>query len=134
LNATETTVDERQWDIEVATNKLLDDYEDSIYQVQKLQNIVAGLKGTGKIISSTRELLEYYYSSISAVRIPTKGRYMQIDQQIGKLYDVVRQKCYASFAHKKSVRMLLNAERQIAVPSHRCRAEVLCKIASGIHT
>jgi hypothetical protein len=111
LNATETTIDERQWDIEAATNKLLDDYKESIYQVQKLQNIVAGLKATGKIISSTRELLEYYYSSISVVRIPTKGRYMQIDQQIGKLYNVIQKKCCASFAHKKSVRMLLNAER-----------------------
>jgi len=111
LNATETTIDERQWDIEVATNKLLDDYKDSIYQVQKLQDIVVGLKATGKTISSTRELLEYYYSSISVVRIPTKGRYMQIDQQIGKLYDVIQHKCGVSFAHKKSVRMLLNAER-----------------------
>ncbi|KAK0724572.1 hypothetical protein B0H67DRAFT_657154, partial [Lasiosphaeris hirsuta] len=104
-------MDERQWEFEVATRKLLEDYKDSVYQVQKLQNIVAGLKATGKIISSTQELLEYYYSSITVVHIPTKGRYMQIDKQIGKLYDVIRKQCSVSFAHKKSVRMLLNADR-----------------------
>ncbi|KAK3379099.1 hypothetical protein B0T24DRAFT_716735 [Lasiosphaeria ovina] len=111
LNATENAIDEKQWDLEVATEKLLDDYKDSIHQVQKLQNIVASLKTIDKNISSTKELLEYYYSSITVVRIPTKGRYMLIDDQIGKLHAVIRQKCSTSFAHKKSVRMLLNAER-----------------------
>ncbi|KAK3389280.1 hypothetical protein B0H63DRAFT_537088 [Podospora didyma] len=111
LNATENAIDEKQWELDVATDKLLGDYKDSIHQVQKLQNIVASLKTIGKNISSTKELLEYYYSSITVVRIPTKGRYMQIDKQIGKLHDVIQQKCSLSFAHKKSVRMLLNAER-----------------------
>jgi hypothetical protein len=111
LNATENAIDEEQWDLDVATEKLLEDYKDSVHQVQKLQNIVASLKTIGKHISSTKELLEHYYSSITVVRIPTKGRYMQIDEQIGKLHQVIQQKCSASFAHKKSVRMLLNAER-----------------------
>lgn len=111
LNATENAIDEKQWNLEVATKKLLEDYRDSIHQVQKLQNIVASLKTIGKNISSTKELLEYYYSSITVVRIPTKGRYMQIDEQIAKLHQVIKQQCLQSFSHKRSVRMLLNAER-----------------------
>ena len=111
LNATENAIDEKQWDLDVATQKLLNDYKDSVHQVQKLQNIVASLKTIGKDITSTKDLLEYYYSSITVVRIPTKGRYMQIDEQVGKLYDVIKQKCLLSYSHKKAVRMLLNAER-----------------------
>lgn len=111
LNATENAINEEQWDLKIATERLLEDYKDSVFQVQKLQNIVASLKTIGKNISSTKDLLEYYYSSITVVRIPTKGRYMQIDEQIGKLHQVIQQKCSLSFAHKKSVRMLLNAER-----------------------
>jgi hypothetical protein len=110
LNATENAIEESQWDPVIATRKLLDDYNDSIDQVQSLQNTVKGLKAIGKEISSTKELLEYYYSSITVVRIPTKGRYMLIDEQVGKLREVIHKKCVASFAGKKAVRMHLNAE------------------------
>jgi hypothetical protein len=64
-----------------------------------------------KKISNTRELLESYYSSITVVRIPSKGRYMLMDEQMGKLQDVIALKCAVSLAHKKKIRMLLNAER-----------------------
>ena len=111
LNATENSVDDDQWDLQFATHRLLDEYKDSIRQVPRLQSIVASLRTIGKNISSTKELLEYYYSSITVVRIPTKGRYMKIDQQIGKLHDVIQDKCLLSFSHKRSVRMLLNADR-----------------------
>ncbi len=111
LNATENSVDDNQWDLDVATHRLLDEYRDSISQIPKLQSIVSSLRTIGKTISSTKELLEYYYSSITVVRIPTKGRYMLIDKQIGKLHDMIQCKCLASFGHKKQVRMLLNADR-----------------------
>lgn len=35
---------------------------------------------------------------------------MQIDEQIGKLYDIIGRKCALSHAQKKKFRMLLNAE------------------------
>ncbi len=111
LNATENDIEETQWDLGVATEKLMEAYTDSFRRIPKLQDIVAGLWTIGKRISSTKELLEYYYSSITIVRIPTKGRYMQIDEQIGKLYGVIQEKCALSFRHKKRIRMLLNAER-----------------------
>jgi hypothetical protein len=110
LNATENAIDESQWDPVIATNKRLDDYSDSINQVQSLQNTVKNLKATGKDISSTKDLLEYYYSSITVVRIPTKGRYMLLDEQVAKLRDAIQTKCIASFAYKKLFRMHLNAE------------------------
>ncbi|KAM5355310.1 hypothetical protein ACJ41O_001956 [Fusarium nematophilum] len=110
LNATETSIDEKQWNIETATRGLLDDYQESVHQVSALQDILARLEALGKGIKTTKDLLEYYYSSVTVVRIPAKGRYMKIDEQIGKLYDTINRKCALSHAQKKRIRMLLNAE------------------------
>ena len=111
LNATPNNIDDEQWDVDIATEKLLEVYKESIHRIPKLMDTVAHLRRIGKNISSTKELLEYYYSSVSVVRIPTQGRYMQIDTQIGKLYLAIQQKCSASFVQKRQIRMLLNAER-----------------------
>ncbi|KAL9572020.1 hypothetical protein ACKAV7_003852 [Fusarium commune] len=112
INATETSIDDAQWDPDVATKALLDDYENSIYQVPALREVLARLEqGLGKKIRSTHELLLHYYSSVKIVRIPWKGRYMQIDDQVGKLYDVIISRCAKSYIYKEKIRMLLNAER-----------------------
>ena len=113
LNATESGIDEKQWDPEIATSVLLDDYKDSVKHVASLRDLVARLAAlhVDKKISTTRELLESYYSSVTVVRIPSKGRYMLIDEQIGKLQEVIASKCAASHAQKKKIRMLLNAQR-----------------------
>lgn len=113
LNATESDIDEKQWDPETATSVLLNDYKDSVKHVAGLRDLVARLAElrVDKKISNTRELLESYYSSITVVRIPSKGRYMLIDEQIGKLQEIIASKCAVSHAHKKKIRMLLNAEK-----------------------
>ena len=111
LNATPNNIEDTQWDPKVATEKLLEVYKDSIHRVPKLMDTVAYLNRIGKKISSTKELLEHYYSSVSVVRIPTQGRYMQIDAQIGKLHRAIQEKCSDSYFQKKEIRMLLNAER-----------------------
>jgi hypothetical protein len=81
-------------------------------RVASLRDLVARLSElhVDKKISNTRELLGSYYSSVTVVRIPTKGRYMLIDEQIGKLQEVIASKCAVAHAQKK-IRMLLNAER-----------------------
>lgn len=112
INATESSIDEAQWDTKTATDTLLGDYEKSVHQVAELQDILARVEQRlGKKINTSKELLEYYYSSVTVVRIPSKGRYMQIDDQIGKLYDAINYRCAKSYAHKEMIRMLLNAER-----------------------
>lgn len=104
------TTDDNQWDPDFATNKLLDDYKDSIHKVPYLQKIISN----GRIqrsIKTTRDLLEYYYFSVTVLKIPRKGCYMQIDAQLMKLSSIISDKCAASNAFKKRTRMLLNAER-----------------------
>ncbi|CAM1500480.1 Fc.00g096420.m01.CDS01 [Cosmosporella sp. VM-42] len=95
LNVTETTIDNGQWDPETATDGLLGDYESSVEQPK---------------IETTKQLLEYYYSSIKVIRIPSQGIYMKMDDQVGKLHDIIYEKCTESHDHKRKIRMLLNAE------------------------
>ncbi|RGP77832.1 hypothetical protein FLONG3_4008 [Fusarium longipes] len=109
-NDTDTSIDDQQWDPIIATQGLLNDYENSVYQVPALKDILARLADVGKHITTTKGLLEEYYSSVTVVRIPAKGRYMQIDEQIGKLYGIISDRCRTSRIRKKQVRMLLNAE------------------------
>ena len=111
LNATETDIDEKQWDTETATRILLGDYQDSVRKVPTLQDIIYRLDGLGKKIETTKELLEHYYSSVTVIRIPLKGRYMQIDNQVGKLYNLICHRCAKSYEYKEKIRMLLDAER-----------------------
>lgn len=108
LNATES---EQKCDPTAATEQLLRDYHNCVNEVPQLKAIATSLKSIGKTISCTRDLLEFYYTSVTVIGIPTKGQYLAIDQQVGKLHHIIRQKCEDSFAHKRSVRMLLNAER-----------------------
>jgi len=109
-NYTDTSIDDQQWNPNVATKGLLDDYQDSVYQVPALREKLERLANLGKGIKTTKGLLEYYYSSVTVVRVPAKGRYMRMDEQIGQLYDTILGKCSQSHARKKKVRMLLNAE------------------------
>ncbi|EKJ74391.1 hypothetical protein FPSE_05462 [Fusarium pseudograminearum CS3096] len=109
-NDTDTSIDDQQWDPDIATEGLLNDYENSVHQVPALKDILDSLAHVGKRVTTTRGLLEEYYSSVTVVRIPAKGRYMQIDEQIGKLYGIITDRCMRSRVRKKQVRMLLNAE------------------------
>ncbi|CEI60194.1 hypothetical protein FVEN_g6376 [Fusarium venenatum] len=110
VNGTDININDEQWDPMTATQGLLNDYENSVHQVPALKAILARLADAGKYITTTKGLLEEYYSSVTVVRIPTKGRYMQIDEQIGKLYEIISDRCKTSRIRKKQVRMLLNAE------------------------
>ncbi|EHK19930.1 uncharacterized protein TRIVIDRAFT_285, partial [Trichoderma virens Gv29-8] len=110
LNAAEMTTDDRQWEPEFATDKLLEDYKDSVNNVPYLQNICSSLK-LSRSIKTTKDLLNYYYLSVTVLKIPRKGHYMQIDAQLIKLYDNISSKCAESHDIKKRTRMLLNAER-----------------------
>ncbi|KAK4217215.1 hypothetical protein QBC37DRAFT_438226 [Rhypophila decipiens] len=111
LNATDNMVDANQWDTNFATTKLLEDVRESVNQVPDLQRTVEQLRYDGTAISTTKELLEFYYSSINVIRVPAKGSYQQIEEQVGKLYDAIRTNCAVNYHRKRSARMVLSAER-----------------------
>ncbi|KAI1103045.1 FabD/lysophospholipase-like protein [Jackrogersella minutella] len=104
FNATDINVDEKEWDITKATQMLMTDINDAVLREPSLQE-------HGKIIKNTKELLECYYASISVVRIPYKGSYMLMNEQVGKLSYLLKELCKASYLRKRQVRMLANTEK-----------------------
>ncbi|KAK8066852.1 hypothetical protein PG997_013599 [Apiospora hydei] len=111
LNATDTSVDEREWDIPSATELLMADIRGAIHREPALQEHVRTWRARGKTINSTQDLLECYYTSITVVRIPYKGSYMLMHEQAGKLSALIKDRCARSHLRKKQVRMLASTER-----------------------
>jgi hypothetical protein len=111
LNATDLKIDEKQWDIKEATRILMSDIEGAISRVPRFGEYALMWRNAGRSIRTTKDLLECYYPSVTVVRIPTHGRYMLINEQIGKLHSEIRQSCEASYWTKKRVRMLSNDEK-----------------------
>ncbi|KAI0421978.1 hypothetical protein F5X98DRAFT_360733 [Xylaria grammica] len=111
LNATDTNVDEKEWDICKATQMFLSDISDAIRREPVLQQYAQIWRQRGRRLNTTKELLECYYASISVVRIPYKGSYMLMNEQAGKLSDLIKDRCAASHAKKKTVRMQANTEK-----------------------
>lgn len=111
FNATDINVDEKEWDVAKATQMLMQDIHDAVVREPALQEHVYTWRRRGKNITSTKELLECYYASISVVRIPYKGSYMLMNEQVGKLADLMKERCKASYLRKRQVRMLANTEK-----------------------
>ena len=110
LNATDLAIDPIQWDVKEATRKLLSDVQSSIERIPALQDQLERWRTRGRLIKTTKDLLECYYSSVTVVRIPAKGRYMLIDEQVEKLHTEIVVKCCQSHYHKRKVRMLSMSE------------------------
>lgn len=112
FNATEGGVDEGEWDVGTATERLLFDIHGAVHREPALREYVAGWARRGRRIGDTSALLACYYASVSVVRVPHKGgSYMLMDEQVGKLMDLVRGRCAASHAAKRQLRMLASAEK-----------------------
>ncbi|EMR64244.1 patatin-like serine protein [Eutypa lata UCREL1] len=110
LNATED-VHEDEWDITNATNMLMSDIQGAISREPALGEYLETWRKRGKKISNTEQLLACYYASVTVIRIPTRGHYMLMDQQIDKLFELVKARCSESLLKKKQARMLANAEK-----------------------
>lgn len=110
LNATELAIDPSQWDVSQATKKFLSDMEKGFESIPKLQDCVERWRECGREIRTTEDLLKCYYSSVTIVRIPAKGRYMLMDEQIMKLKKEISNKSHQSHYTKKRVRMLSNSD------------------------
>ncbi|KAI8963493.1 FabD/lysophospholipase-like protein [Daldinia sp. FL1419] len=111
FNATDINVDEREWDVATATKLLMSDIHDAVLREPALHEHVQTWRRRGKIIRNTKELLECYYGSINVVRVPYKGSYMLMNEQVSKLADLLKERCKASYLRKREVRMLANTEK-----------------------
>ncbi|KAK5125943.1 hypothetical protein LTR85_011298 [Meristemomyces frigidus] len=113
LNGTDPAVDEREWDINFATQSLLSSVRgalDYVEGVPRFRELAEHWRSLGKHIYTVEDLILRYYSSFKVVRIPAKPRYMTIDEQIGKLHQTIKTNCEDSFRTKRRARMLTNAD------------------------
>ncbi|KAI3328065.1 FabD/lysophospholipase-like protein [Xylariaceae sp. AK1471] len=110
LNATDN-VDEAEWEIEKATNSLMAAIHSAVSHEPRLQEYIQTWNEHGKDINSTKQLLECYYSSITVIRIPSRGSYMLMDRQAEKLQGLIKARCVNSHIAKRRARLLANSER-----------------------
>lgn len=110
FNTTEMNVDESEWDVGEATRSLMDHIKNDINTDPELKDMANLWRGRGIQINTTEELIYRYYSSISLVRIPVKGRYTMLQNQANKLRQEIAQACEEAHVARKRARMLANAE------------------------
>ncbi|KAK7452493.1 hypothetical protein Landi51_04381 [Colletotrichum acutatum] len=110
LNATDN-VDDDEWNIDTATARLLDDISGAIFREPRFEEQARLWQAIGRTINTTKDLLDCYYASITVIRVPSRGRYMLMDDQMGKLFELINKKCQASLLTKKRVRMLATADK-----------------------
>jgi hypothetical protein len=110
LNATDIGVDERDWDVEWATQALMGSVSGALSRDAKYMEYADYWTSRGKTIRTMQDLLECYYSSIRVVRIPKKGRYMLIEDQVAKLHREITATCSQSYYTKRRSRMLSNSD------------------------
>ena len=73
LNATELTIDDKQWDIEEATRILMSDIEGAIARVPRFAEYARIWNQRGRPIKTTKDLLECYYSSVTVIEYRPMG-------------------------------------------------------------
>ncbi|KAG7057284.1 patatin-like serine protein [Colletotrichum scovillei] len=110
LNATDKVSDD-EWDIKTATSRLLNDIKDAISHEPRFQDQARMWQKIGRTISTTKDLLDCYYASISVIRVPSGGRYMLMDDQAEKLFELIKEKCRESLLNKRRIRMLATADK-----------------------
>ncbi|WPG99958.1 calcium-independent phospholipase a2-gamma [Acrodontium crateriforme] len=113
LNGTDPSVDDREWNINFATQKLLSSIKgalDYVEGVPRFIELVDHWRSLGKHIYTVEDLILRYYSSFKVVRIPSKPRYMTINLQVQKLHEAIKINCEESFRAKRRARMLSNAD------------------------
>lgn len=113
LNGSDPGVDQREWDVDYATQSLLKSVEgalDYCEGVPRFRELASYWRSLGKHIYTVEDLILRYYSSFKVVRIPAGPSYKMINEQIVRLHEAIRAACEASFSQKRRARMLTNAD------------------------
>lgn len=113
LNGTDPSVDDKAWDVNYATQSLLSSVKgalDYVEGVPRFRELAEHWRSLGKHIYSVEDLILRYYSSFKVIRIPSKPRYTTINEQVGKLQQIIKSNCEESFRSKRRARMLTNAD------------------------
>jgi hypothetical protein len=110
LNFTDLSSDESLWDPAKAKSHLMTAFTEVMEAKERFRDLARKWQRREKTIRSIEDLLGCYYSSVHVIRIPVKGRYMLIDEQIGKLYEMILLQCRLSHETKRRARMASNGD------------------------
>ncbi|KAI1325062.1 FabD/lysophospholipase-like protein [Xylariaceae sp. FL0255] len=110
FNASEN-VDEEEWESTKSTELLMATIDGAVIREPVLAQYVAEWAKRGERIKTTKQLLECYYDTITVIRIPSRGSYLLMDKQCERLMSLIKKCCAKSFATKKQLRLLANADR-----------------------
>jgi hypothetical protein len=115
-NFTDPGINVAGWDSRSATRNLLDTYASAINVNPDVKRHAEYWKSVGRPVKSTEDLILCYYSSVQVVRIPQKGRYGLVNQQITTLHRSIQRRCTEAEENKKRLRVMFNTEEfQIAL-------------------
>ncbi|KAF2735254.1 FabD/lysophospholipase-like protein [Polyplosphaeria fusca] len=113
LNATDVGVATDQWDVRTATDSLLDANKDSLDRINGVpyfRQLAEQWRAKGRTIDSIADLINCYYSTFKVVRIPIKGRYQLLHDQVVRLRDAITNSREMSFRTKRQSNMLSSAD------------------------
>jgi len=110
LNFTDPNIHPDGWTVESATTSLLNTYAKAVYENADVKTHAQYWQQRDRPINSTKDLLLCYYSSVSVVRIPQKGRYGLVDKQISELNQQVHKRCKEARQNRRQLRIIFNAE------------------------
>ncbi|KAH9908286.1 hypothetical protein F4778DRAFT_716781 [Xylariomycetidae sp. FL2044] len=113
LNAADARTQPSQWDIEHATESLLNtvkDTEVSKEESKRVSELMRHWDMPEKPVRTVRDLLLCYYSSVRVVYVPDHEQYLRMDGQVEKLHAEIRAACADSQNTKKQARMRMNAD------------------------
>lgn len=110
LNGTKTSIEEEEWDVETATRKLMEHVADAVHNITEFRDQANWWRNKGRQINNMLDLFRCYYSDISVVRIPIKGRYMLANEQVNKLHQQIIKDCDNSYKAKTDSHMLSNTD------------------------
>lgn len=109
-NFTDPGIKPKGWDVRTATQNLFDTYETAIHDNTDVKRHAEYWKDIGRPVKSTKDLLLCYYESVDVVRIPQKGRYGLVNDQIAKLHDCIKKRTKEARENRKRLRVIFNTE------------------------
>jgi len=110
LNFTDPNIDLNEWTVESATNSLLNAFANAVFDNGDVKSYARYWQERHRHIGTTKDLLLYYYFSVSIVRIPQKGRFRLVDNQITELSLQIQKRCREARQNRKHLRLIFNAE------------------------
>jgi len=110
LNASENDIHPDLWDVDIATERMLESMSRNVHQNATFKKYAHFWRERDRNITTIRQLIHAYYSSVRVVRIPTSGRPNLIQRQVYKLQEQIGSACAKARERKATLRMLLNAD------------------------